>query len=101
MSTITWTDVDKLVRKMHEDRGMLPCGSTDAEVAHAYLKYLQRSYRLLEVQKEQVKNRLAAATAQKEKLEQELLDRKPNKTKQRLAVLESTVAELRQHVGLL
>lgn len=97
MSTITWTHVDKLVRDMHDERGMLPTGATDAEVAHAFIKWQEK-------QREAVLSRLEERDREIVQLRYQLdaMKVKPvRKTKQRLALLESTVAELRQHVGLL
>lgn len=97
MSTITWTHVDKLVRDMHDERGMLPTGATDAEVAHAFIKWQEK-------QREHVLRRLEESDREIVQLRYQLDATKVKpvrKTKQRLALLESTVAELRQHVGLL
>jgi hypothetical protein len=87
---ITWTHVDKLVRKMHDEKGMLPVGLTDAEVAHAFIKWLDRRNGDLIRQTEQMDERC-------DQLEVELMKLRnapKSKTKQRLAALESAVAEL-------
>ena len=87
---ITWTHVDKLVRKMHDDKGMLPIGLTDAEVAHAFIKWLDRRNGDLIRQTEQMDERC-------DRLEVELMKLRnapKSKTKQRLAKLEEQVQEI-------
>lgn len=87
---ITWTHVDKLVRDMHDERGMLPVGMSDAEVAHAFIKWLDRRNGDLIRQAEQMDERC-------DRLEVELMKLRnapKSKTKQRLANLEGKVQEI-------
>jgi hypothetical protein len=94
---ITWTHVDKLVRKMHDNRGMLPIGLTDAEVAHAFIKFLERSLQQSEICAE---SRGASMASLKRELDYanrqlaEALAKKPGKIKQRLEILECQVSRL-------
>jgi hypothetical protein len=85
---ITWTHVDKLVRKMHEERGMLPTGLTDAEITYSFIKWQerQRSILLLRLEQQdceavQLRNQVRALAPK-------------SKTKQRLAILEAAVEDL-------
>jgi hypothetical protein len=82
---ITWTHVDKLVRKMHDDKGMLPVGATDAEVTHAFIKWLSGRFNSVENERDVCRLNL-------EQMRQrviELESRKVGKTKQRLKDLEN------------
>lgn len=92
MSTITWTHVDKLVRDMHDERGMLPTGATDAEVAHAFIKWQEK-------QREHVLRRLEESDREIVQLRYQLDATKVKpvrKTKQRLSVLEAKIAYLEE-----
>ncbi|MNL44556.1 hypothetical protein D3C87_1671390 [compost metagenome] len=87
---ITWTHVDKLVRDMHDEKGMLPVGLTDPEVAYSFLKWIDRTS--ADIQRD-----AATLLAHCDQLEVELMKLRnapKSKTKQRLAALESAVAEL-------
>lgn len=87
---ITWTHVDKLVREMHDERGMLPVGLSDAEVAYAFIKWMNRRNADLIRETERMDERC-------DRLEVELLELRnapKSKTKQRLATLECQVARL-------
>ncbi|MNP45013.1 hypothetical protein D3C76_1389030 [compost metagenome] len=87
---ITWTHVDKLVRKMHDEKGMLPIGLTDAEVAHAFIGWLERRNANLILDAQQMDERC-------DRLEVELMKLRnapKSKTKQRLEALEKAVEEL-------
>lgn len=93
---ITWTHVDKLVRKMHDNREMLPTGLTDAEVAYSFIKFLERSLQQSEICAE---SRGASMASLKRELDTtrgqlDVALTKPSKTKQRLAKLEEQVAKL-------
>ncbi|MNP72814.1 hypothetical protein D3C76_1694380 [compost metagenome] len=75
---------------MHDEKGMLPIGMTDAEVAHAFIKWLDRRNEDLIRQTERMDERC-------DRLEVELMKLRnapKSKTKQRLAALEAAVAEL-------
>lgn len=89
---ITWTHVDKMVRKMHDERGMLPIGLTDAEVTYNLIKYLQRNARILAVQKAQVETELVRTETRLRAVQDNPI--KKSKTKQRLAKLEKEVERL-------
>lgn len=93
---ITWTHVDKMVRKMLDDRGMLQTGMNDAEVTYNLIKYMQRHERVLELAKEQVENTLANERRMGDVLKKEILDLKSSKgrTKKRLDKLEQQVEKL-------
>lgn len=94
---ITWTHVDKLVRDMHDEKGMLPIGLTDAEVAYSFLKWIDRTS--ADIQRD-----AATLLDHCERLEVEvhkLRNAPKSKTKKRLELLEVAVAELRQHTGML
>lgn len=93
---ITWTHVDKLVREQLERRQMIGTGATDAEVAYEFVKFLCRAETRLT---ETVRVRTDMLEASRGELKT-LLGQPKSKTKQRLAVLEAAVAELRQHTGL-
>lgn len=87
---ITWTHVDKLVRKMHDERGMLPIGLTDAEVAHSFIGWLDRRNANLILDAQRMDERC-------DRLEVELLKLRTapkSKTKQRLANLEGQIKEI-------
>lgn len=89
---ITWTHVDKLVRKMHDERGMLAIGLTDAEVAHAFIQWLARQNEKLFQNGTQLEQRCDSLGIQ-------LMQAKnapKSKTKQRLHDLEAAVAELQK-----
>lgn len=92
MSTITWTHVDKLVRDLHDARGMLPTGSTDAEVAHAFIKWLSNQY---EIAEESLDGRDRELLTLRQQLS-EATPIKLGKTKQRLSVLEAKIAYLEE-----
>ena len=101
---ITWAHVDKLVRKMLEDRGQLAVGMTDAEVALVFIKFLGRSLNQAEISVDSRGATIASLQRQLETTRQQLaeaLTTKPSKTKKRLELLEAAVAELRQHTGML
>jgi len=101
---ITWTHVDKLVRKMLDDRMQMACGNTDAEVAYDFVKFLERSTTSLENDLTEHKREALTLKAQLETTREQLaeaLTTKPGKTKKRLELLEVAVAELRQHTGML
>jgi hypothetical protein len=61
---ITWTHVDKLVRKMHDERGMLQSGMNDAEVTYTMLKFLDRQTRAFSLSNEELEARCGALEAQ-------------------------------------
>lgn len=99
---ITWTHVDKLVRKMHDNRGMLPIGLTDAEVAHAFIKFLERSLQQSEICAESRGASMASLKRELDSTRQQLaeaLTTKPGKTKQRLAKLEEQMEHLSRYIG--
>lgn len=87
---ITWTHVDKLVRQQLERRGMIGTGSTDAEVAYEFLKFLCRAETRLT---ETVRVRTECLEKSREDLKA-VLEQPKSKTKQRLATLECQVARL-------
>jgi hypothetical protein len=94
---ITWTHVDKLVRKMHDEDGLLPVGNTDAEIAYNFVKFLMNVRTKAEKDYRRASERYYAREGELMRLEQHLKEEreKPkSKTKQRLAKLEATVAEL-------
>lgn len=91
---ITWTHVDKLVRKMHDDRGMLPLGLTDAEVAHAFIGWLQRENETLRAAGASLESKLAWTETSLRAAQNRPV--KKSKTKERLAKLEAAVAELQK-----
>lgn len=92
LEQITWTHVDKMVRKMLEDKGQIACGSTDAEVTYDCIRSLRRQLRILEVQKEQVETKLAWTETQLRAAQDNPV--KKSKTKERLAKLECQVSRL-------
>lgn len=94
---ITWTHVDKLVRKMHDEKGMLPIGSTDAEVAHSFIKWQERNRDILLAKLEEHDREIVQLRYQLD----DLKNKPVGKTKKRLELLEVAVAELRQHTGML
>lgn len=89
---ITWTHVDKRVRKMHDDRGMLPIGNTDAEVAHAFLGWLQRENETLRSAGASLETKLAWTETSLRAAQNRPI--KKAKTKERLAKLEKEVRRL-------
>jgi hypothetical protein len=91
---ITWTHVDKLVRKMHDEYGMLPLGATDAEVAHAFIKWLERENGKLSQNDTMLERRCAQLEVELMKLR----NAPKSKTKQRLSALETAVEELQARV---
>lgn len=92
---ITWTHVDKLVRKMHDEKGMLPIGMTDAEVAHAFIKWLDRRNGDLIRQTEQMDERCDRLEVELQKLRAA----PKSKTKKRLEALEEQVKDLQFRLG--
>lgn len=95
--TITWTHVDKLVRKMHDEEGLLPVGNTDAEIAYNFVKFLMNVRTKAEQDYRRASERYYAREGELMRLEQQLKaerDKPQGKTKQRLAKLEAAVAEL-------
>lgn len=92
---ITWTHVDKLVRKMHDEKGMLPIGMTDAEVAHAFVKWLDRRNGDLIRQTEQMDERCDRLEVELQKLR----TAPKSKTKKRLGALEEQVKDLQFRLG--
>lgn len=93
---ITWTHVDQLVRRMHEDRGLLPLGLTDAEVAHSFIKWLQAENETLRRGGEAQEKRADWA----ENALKALQSKPTGKTKKRLTALEAKVEELVAWTGL-
>lgn len=87
---ITWTHVDKLVRKMLDDRMQMPCGSSDAEVAYDFVKFLDRC---LEDAERDVGVKLSLIEVLHREIAQ-LKNKPKSKTKQRLANLEGQVKEI-------
>jgi hypothetical protein len=87
---ITWTHVDKLVRKMLDDRGQLACGGNDAEVALVFIKFLGRSLNQAEIS---VDSRGATIASLQRQLKEAQAVR-PGKTKKRIDALEKAVREL-------
>lgn len=95
---ITWTHVDRYVREMHDHRGMLETGMSDAEVTLSYIKFIERQLRKNE---ETLQIRSEALDAKCHELRAIAAQCQPvGKTKQRLAKLEAAVQELRLHTGL-
>lgn len=91
---ITWTHVDKLVRKMHDERGMLPIGLTDAEVVHTFISWLQRENEMLRSAGASLESKLAWTETSLRAAQNRPV--KKSKTKERLAKLEAAVAELQK-----
>lgn len=99
---ITWTHVDKLVRKMLEDRVQMACGNTDAEVAYDFIKFLGRNLNQAEICAESRGASMASLKRELESTRQQLseaLTAKPSKTKQRLSALEEQVKDLQFRLG--
>lgn len=93
---ITWTHVDKLVRKMLDDRMQMACGTTDAEVTYNMIKFLERSLSQAELCAQSLG---ATNSALQRQLKEAQQAPKLGKTKQRLAKLEAAVAELQKQPG--
>lgn len=91
---ITWMHVDKLVRKMHDERGMLPVGLTDAEVAHAFIGWLARENETLGSAGASLESKLARTETSSREAQNRPV--KKSKTKERLAALEKAVAKLQK-----
>jgi len=94
---ITWTHVDKLVRKMHDERGMLPIGLTDAGVTHDFIKWQERNRDILLAKLEQRDRDIVQLHNQLSALEEKARTPK-SKTKQRLSALEAAVEELQDRL---
>jgi hypothetical protein len=92
---ITWTHVDKLVRKMHDERGMLQSGMNDAEVTYTMIKFLDRQTRTFSQSNEELEARCGALEVQLMRAKEAQVLPK-GKTKQRLAILEERVGQLMQ-----
>ncbi|MNC10422.1 hypothetical protein D3C87_1102620 [compost metagenome] len=94
---ITWTHVDKLVRKMHDEEGLLPVGNTDAEIAYNFVKFLMNVRTKAEQDYRRASERYYSREGELMRLEQQLKaerEKPAGKTKQRLAKLEAAVVEL-------
>jgi hypothetical protein len=87
---ITWTHVDKLVRKMHDERGMLQSGMNDAEVTYTMIKFLDRQTRTFSQSNEELEARCERLEVEVHKLR----NAPKSKTKQRLEKLECQVSRL-------
>lgn len=95
---ITWTHVDKRVREICEERGILPIGDSDAEVAHSLIKFLNGRLRSVENSLTICQDSYARAC---DSLQQEITKGvSSGKTKKRLAALEAKVEELVAWTGL-
>lgn len=93
MSKITWTNVDAVSRKILEDRGILPSGATDAEVALSLIGFLDRSLRASDENRFQLQ-------ASVDRLGRQLAAQcSPGKTKDRVSALEVALAELKDRIG--
>lgn len=100
---ITWTHVDKLVRDMHDEEGLLPVGNTDAEIAYNFVKFLMNVRTKAEKDYQRASERYYSREGELMRLEQQLKaerEKPLGKTKQRLKDLEEAVADLRKHTGL-
>jgi len=95
---ITWTHVDKYVREMHDHRGMLETGMTDAEVTLSYIKFIERQLQKAEDALIRKDDDIQRTRVELEAVKTRAMQ--PGKTKQRLAALEIAVQELRLHTGL-
>lgn len=94
---ITWTHVDKLVRKMLDERGMLARAMNDAEVTYDLIKFLERSLHQSEICADSRGALMASLKRELDSTRQQLaeaLTTKPSKTKKRLDALEKAVRDL-------
>lgn len=93
---ITWTHVDRLVRDMYDERGMLPVGATDAEVAHAFIKWQEKQRGIVLRDLEERDREIVQLRYQLEAMKAKPL----RKTKERLAEIEENIDFIRRHLGL-
>lgn len=95
---ITWTHVDKLVRKMLDERGMLQSGVNAAEVTYNLIKFLERSLTQAELCAD---SRGATVASLQRQLKEAQQAPKLGKTKQRLDALEKEVNRIRKTLAYL
>ena len=101
---ITWTHVDKLVRQLHSEAGLMRVGTTDAEVAYNFVKFLSSARTKAENTALKLSEYLMESERRARNLDHRLSlaqqETAKGKTKQRLAILEEQVAKLLEAADL-